>query len=130
MKRTIKNLAIVVLVTFFASSFTTIDDNKKEIKTDKSKLVWKGYKVTGSHEGTLSIKSGSLVFDNDKLTGGEFVIDMTTISILKENEINAGLFLIENETIKLHIVLFFENKKVALASKKNMVHLLLRQIIL
>ena len=80
MKRTIKNLAIVVLVTFFASSFTTIDDNKKEIKTDKSKLVWKGYKVTGSHEGTLSIKSGSLVFDNDKLTGGEFVIDMTTIS--------------------------------------------------
>lgn len=80
MKRTIKNLAIVVLVTFFASSFTTIDDNKKEIKTENSKLVWKGYKVTGSHEGTLSIKSGSLVFDNDKLTGGEFVIDMTTIS--------------------------------------------------
>lgn len=80
MKRTIKNLAIVVLVTFFASSFTTIDDNKKEIKTENSKLVWKGYKVTGSHEGTLAIKSGSLVFDNDKLTGGEFVIDMTTIS--------------------------------------------------
>ena len=80
MKRTIKNLAIVVLVTFFASSFTTIGGDKKEIKTDKSKLVWKGYKVTGSHEGTLVIKSGSLVFDEDKLTGGEFVIDMTSIN--------------------------------------------------
>ncbi|CAH8282038.1 YceI-like domain-containing protein [Mariniflexile fucanivorans] len=79
MKKAIKSLAIVALVAFTTFSFTKAVE-KKDIKTDKSKLVWKGYKVTGSHEGTIAIKSGSLSFDNDKLVGGEFVIDMTTIS--------------------------------------------------
>jgi polyisoprenoid-binding protein YceI len=80
MKNTIKNLAIVAIVAFTAFSFTNIAAEKKEIKTDKSKVVWKGYKVTGSHEGTIAIKSGSLTFEGDKLIGGEFVIDMTTIN--------------------------------------------------
>ncbi|MEN3322309.1 YceI family protein [Mariniflexile soesokkakense] len=80
MKKTIKNLAIVALVAFTTFSFTTIAGEKKEIKIDKSKVVWKGYKVTGSHEGSIAIKSGSLTFDDNKLTGGEFVIDMSTIS--------------------------------------------------
>lgn len=80
MKKIIKKLAILTLVSLFTVSFTTIEKEKKEIKTDKSEVVWKGYKVTGSHEGTIDIKSGSLVFEGDKLTGGEFVIDMTTIS--------------------------------------------------
>ena len=80
MKNTIKNLAILVLVTVSTLSFTAVNNDKKEIKTDASKVVWKGYKVTGSHEGTIAIQSGSLIFESDKLTGGEFVIDMTTIS--------------------------------------------------
>lgn len=80
MKKTIKNLVIVALVAFTTFSFTNKAGEKKEIKTDKSKVVWKGYKVTGSHEGTIAIKSGSLTFDDNKLVGGEFVIDMTTIS--------------------------------------------------
>ncbi|WP_117179141.1 YceI family protein [Mariniflexile rhizosphaerae] len=80
MKKTIKNLVIVAFVAFTAFAFTNKAVEKKEIKTDKSKVVWKGYKVTGSHEGTIAIKSGSLTFDGNKLIGGEFVIDMTTIS--------------------------------------------------
>jgi len=80
MKNTIKNFTIVALVTFTAFSFTTIEENKKEIKTDKSEVVWKGYKVTGSHEGTIAIQSGSLTFEDEKLTGGEIVINMTTIN--------------------------------------------------
>lgn len=80
MKNTIKNLAILTLVAFVALSFTTIGGNKKDIKTDESKVVWKGYKVTGSHEGTIAIQSGSLTFEEDKLTGGEFIIDMATIN--------------------------------------------------
>jgi len=79
MKKIIKNLATAAFVAFVTFSFTTIEIDKKEIKTDKSKLVWKGYKVTGSHEGTINIESGSLIFDGDKLTGGEFVIDMTSL---------------------------------------------------
>ena len=80
MKKAIKNLAIITLVAFTTFAFTSKAGEKKEIKLDKSKVVWKGYKVTGSHEGTIAIKSGSLTFYNGKLTGGEFVIDMTTIN--------------------------------------------------
>ncbi len=80
MKNVLKTLGVVLIVSFMSFSFTTIGGDKKEIKTDKSKVVWKGYKVTGSHEGTIALKSGALIFDNEKLTGGEFVIDMTTIS--------------------------------------------------
>lgn len=79
MKNTIKNLAIVALVAFTTFSFITITAEKKPIKTDQSKLVWKGYKFTGSHDGTIKIKSGSLTFDGAKLTGGEFVVDMPTL---------------------------------------------------
>ncbi|WP_027137548.1 YceI family protein [Gaetbulibacter saemankumensis] len=79
MKKTIKNLAIVALVAFATQSFTKVDVEKKEIKIEESTLVWKGYKVTGSHEGTIDIKSGHLSFDNDKLVGGEFVVDMQTL---------------------------------------------------
>ncbi|NNC50475.1 MAG: YceI family protein [Flaviramulus sp.] len=80
MKNTIKNLWLIALIALFTVSFTTFSKEKKEINTENSQVVWKGYKVTGSHEGTIAIESGSLVFDEDKLTGGEFVIDMTTIN--------------------------------------------------
>lgn len=81
MKNTIKTLALATIVAFITFSFTTVNTDKKEIKTDKSKVVWKGYKVTGSHDGTIAIKSGALEFDGEKLTGGEFVIDMTSIIV-------------------------------------------------
>lgn len=79
MKKTIKNVVATALIAFVTLSFTTIGA-KKEIKTESSTVVWKGYKVTGSHEGTISISSGSLDFEGEKLVGGKFVIDMTTIS--------------------------------------------------
>ncbi|MBJ6369222.1 YceI family protein [Snuella sedimenti] len=78
MKNTIKKLVMATVVAFVTFSFT--DGEKKEIKIENSKVVWKGYKVTGSHEGTIAIKSGFLTFDNEALTGGEFVIDMTSIN--------------------------------------------------
>ena len=79
MKNTIKNLTLVAIVAVITVAFTAIDKEKKDVKTESSKLVWKGYKVTGSHEGTIAIQSGSLSFEDDKLVGGSFVIDMTTI---------------------------------------------------
>jgi len=79
MKQKMKNVMMATMVAFITLSFSSIDIVKKEIKSEESKVVWKGYKVTGSHEGTIALKSGFLTFDDDKLTGGEFVIDMTTI---------------------------------------------------
>lgn len=81
MKNKMKKIIIAGLVAFVAFSFKSIEVQKKEVKTNESKVVWKGYKVTGSHEGTITIKSGSLNFNEDKLVGGEFVIDMTSIIV-------------------------------------------------
>jgi polyisoprenoid-binding protein YceI len=54
--------------------------DKKVVKTEESTITWKAYKVTGSHEGTINLASGNLEFDNNTLTGGAFVVDMTTIN--------------------------------------------------
>jgi|SRR5690606_23913894 len=79
MKNRILTLALS-LVAFVSLSFMNNVDEKKEVNTEKSKVTWKGYKVTGSHEGTINLKNGHLIFNGDKLTGGEFTVDMTTIN--------------------------------------------------
>lgn len=79
MKKSIFTLALTVV--FGSSALANpIDGEKKEIKTSESTVTWKAYKVTGSHTGTIALKSGVLEFNGDKLTGGEFVVDMATIN--------------------------------------------------
>lgn len=79
MKKTVLSL---VMTTFFglAAVAGPIEDEKKEVNAETSKVTWKAYKVTGSHTGTVALQSGTLMFDGDKLTGGEFTVDMTTIN--------------------------------------------------
>jgi len=79
MKNRLSTLGAAIIIAAITFSFTGIENGKKEIKTDKSSVTWKGYKVTGSHEGEISIKSGYLNFNEGELTGGEFTIDMTSI---------------------------------------------------
>ena len=80
MKNSIQKIAVVAMIAMISFSFTTIERFKKEIKVENSKVIWKGYKVTGSHQGTIALQSGNLTFEADKLIGGEFVINMTTIT--------------------------------------------------
>lgn len=81
MKNSIKNIAAIAIVAFMTFSFTTMDGIKKEINVESSKVTWKGYKVTGSHQGTIAIKTGNLVFDNNELVGGSFTINMSSIIV-------------------------------------------------
>lgn len=55
----------------------------KELIVDKAASVvnWKGSKPGGSHNGLLSIKSGSLFIEGDKLKSGSFVLDMNSIDV-------------------------------------------------
>jgi len=53
-----------------------------KIASAKSNIDWIGRKVTGTHNGTISVKEGSLTFNNGSLTGGQFIIDTTSIKIL------------------------------------------------
>ncbi|MEJ4086937.1 YceI family protein [Galbibacter orientalis] len=77
MKNKILKSVTIFAVVLGTSSFTEPDT--KKVDTEKSEITWKGYKVTGSHEGTIALESGELKFDGDKLIGGEFAVDMTTI---------------------------------------------------
>lgn len=53
----------------------------KKVDTKNSVIKWIGYKVTGQHEGTITLRNGELNFDDtSNLIGGKFVMDMTTIN--------------------------------------------------
>lgn len=79
MKKTF--ITLVLAVAFGTTAVAgPIDGDKKQVNTETSTVTWKAYKVTGSHTGTIGLKAGTLEFDGDKLTGGEFTVDMTTIN--------------------------------------------------
>jgi polyisoprenoid-binding protein YceI len=80
MKKSILSIALVAVFGLTATASTPIEKEKKEVKVDESTVTWKGYKVTGSHEGTIALESGFLTMDNGELVGGEFVVDMSTLS--------------------------------------------------
>lgn len=60
---------------------------------EKSELKWNGKKVGGEHYGAISLKSGNLTVDKNKVTGGKFVIDMNSITVedIKDAEYNGKL---------------------------------------
>jgi polyisoprenoid-binding protein YceI len=76
----IKSLLLAVVV-LSASAFTTVPVETYKASVQKSSITWKGYKVTGQHAGTVNLESGDLEFSGDKLTGGSFVMDMTSITV-------------------------------------------------
>lgn len=50
------------------------------VDTNTSVINWKGYKVLGSHEGTIMLKNGQLDMTDGVLSGGSFEIDMNSIN--------------------------------------------------
>lgn len=103
-----KNLIFLFVMLLTVSGFAyTSNPVLKSVNVKESKIEWKGYKVTGSHTGTISVKSGNFEFDNNgSLTGGNFVIDMSTIEVtdlkgggavkLKGHLTSADFFGVEN----------------------------------
>ncbi|MGQ0644322.1 MAG: YceI family protein [Elusimicrobiota bacterium] len=88
MKKTGRLIAGFLALTLAAAPAAFAAEKKdaasKTISLDpaKSVLKWTGRKVTGAHNGTIRLKSGSAVVTKGRLTGGEFTVDMTSI----ENE--------------------------------------------
>lgn len=50
---------------------------------EQSFIKWKGTKMRGAgkHEGIVNLESGFLIFDHEKLIGGEVKVDMTTLTV-------------------------------------------------
>ncbi len=62
-----------------AAMFSFAYTSSPHLMNDGSKIVWKGKKVLGAHEGTINLKDGNLEYVDGILKGGAFTIDMTTI---------------------------------------------------
>ena len=67
----------ISIITLF--SFTS-HVNKVNANKNNSTVIWTGSKPTGSHTGNVTLKDGHLLFDHGNLVGGEFIIDMTSIT--------------------------------------------------
>lgn len=53
------------------------------VDTEKSVLEWEATEPVGDgHNGSIRVKSGKLLVDGGMVTGGEFVVDMKTITVL------------------------------------------------
>ena len=98
MKNLIKSLMFLAVVGFFASCSqapageeaktgetkdVATTDEAKTLNVDlaASKMMWEGSKVSGKHNGTINLKSGSLQVKGNELVGGSFVIDMNSIAV-------------------------------------------------
>jgi polyisoprenoid-binding protein YceI len=58
-------------------------ENKKfKVIASLSNIDWKGGKITGTHNGTIAIKSGEFSLNEGKLVAGKFVVDTTDIKVL------------------------------------------------
>src|SRR5438874_2555820 len=57
-------------------------NQKFEIVSAQSNIDWIGRKVTGAHNGTIAVKEGELILNNNKLTGGKIIVDISSIKIL------------------------------------------------
>lgn len=58
---------------------TEIVAKKHSVDVEASSIVWKGFKPTGTHNGTINLESGVLQTVDGKITGGTFLIDMNSI---------------------------------------------------
>jgi polyisoprenoid-binding protein YceI len=80
-----KQLTIIAALMTSLSSFAKtakVKDAKMTVDTSASKLIYVGKKavVDSKHTGEVKIKNGYLTFEGDNLKGGEFTIDMGTIT--------------------------------------------------
>lgn len=96
MKKTLLSIFVLASMSTFVSckndaATTTTDanetveasENATVYKLDVSNSVvdWKGSKPTGTHTGTIQFLEGEAKVNNDKLEGGKFVFDMSSITV-------------------------------------------------
>lgn len=98
-----KNVIIILFATVLTLTASSCKEKAKEAATTESEspistqestnletftankeasiIEWKGFKPTGSHNGTIAIDNGLLKMIDDEIVGGTFNIDMTSIVV-------------------------------------------------
>ncbi|MDB5260911.1 MAG: lipid-binding protein [Adhaeribacter sp.] len=100
MKTTSIAAGVLALALLFAQTEISATGNpikKTEVKTPvkatttlavdpaASTITWSAKKVGGGHDGNLKLSKGTLTLDGNKLTGGNFVMDMSSITEVEQN---------------------------------------------
>lgn len=75
-----KNLKTIALALVVALGTTVASAQSKKINVEKSSINWNAKKVTGEHSGTVNFQEGALIFKNGKVAGGNFTVDMTSLT--------------------------------------------------
>lgn len=76
-----KNFKQLTIALFVVAGIFSADAQTKNVDVKASKITWLGKKVTGQHDGTISLKEGSLTMKKGILVGGEFTVDMNSITV-------------------------------------------------
>ncbi|MCO6484227.1 MAG: YceI family protein [Saprospiraceae bacterium] len=75
-----KLVILFALLTGITNPEPRQDVQSRKVDTKTSTIAWKGYKVTGEHNGNVLIKAGEVQMDGNVITGGTFTIDMNSIT--------------------------------------------------
>lgn len=70
------------MLLFFSAFVPAVLAETYTVNPEASSVEWNAAKVTGEHNGTISIKSAQIELEEGNLTGGQAVIDMSTITVL------------------------------------------------
>ncbi len=138
MKKVILTLAVVATILVSCKG----KEEKKvavieEVKVEKvvvdsnidiaaSVLLWKGFKPTGSHNGTVKLVSGTMTVENGDLVSGEFVIDMKSITDadgsarLEGHLKNADFFDVEKYSTSKFVITKVEKNEAKLSVTGNL----------
>jgi polyisoprenoid-binding protein YceI len=79
MKSKLTSAALLLLVVVSSAFIAPFKAVNYKVDVEKSSLTWVGKKLTGSHNGSIALQSGNLLFNGKKLAGGNFAINMATI---------------------------------------------------
>jgi polyisoprenoid-binding protein YceI len=78
----------IIIVTLFVFASISVFAQNYTVDTQQSKLKWFATKVTGKHNGIITLKSGEFTMKGDRIESGNFIIDMN--SIVDEDLTDAG----------------------------------------
>ncbi len=82
--KTMNTMKLVMSMTLvlLTLSGTVSAQQSFQVSPEKSSIKWVGKKVTGQHNGSIGLSGGTLEVDDKTIKGGEFTIDMTSITVL------------------------------------------------
>lgn len=73
----IKSLALALLLVVTSA---VVAQSTYTVDPAAAKLIWTGKKITGQHQGTIGVKSGTIGWGESGLMNADVTIDMTSIT--------------------------------------------------